>query len=533
MKRVAPWFLSLILAGSLLAAGPDDDYVRIYGLIQQGDGFDQKGERAKAAEVYIEASKSLQRLQASYPGWNMDAVRFRLDYLEEKLQIISRLSPPDTKTASAAKAAPKTVTTAELQQEVQQLRATSQRLADEKISLEAKLKEALSLAPPPVDPRDLARAQDQVAAQQRELDILKAALEQEKAKTADVQKIRDESDQKKAASTDAKRIQQLEKELATLKAQFQGSEKQIVELQAAVKTSRSASTDRRITQLEGALKDEQRKVEKLKRLQITEAETEASQVRQLKQERDELKRKLERSGKALNESQSQTKASLISEVDPVTIGEVLFAGGEINLQVEPVVVPEKKKRRELPPGSGPLVAEAERAFAARRFEEAEKKYLLVLRQDEKNVDILGNVAAVQWELGHFEEAEKNLNKALAIDPEDPFCLRRMGMIRFRENKFEDALKLLSQSAKLDPQSAETQNYLGIVLSQKGDQPEAEAALRKALKLQPAYAEAHYNIAIVYSSQKPPFMELARWHYRKSKGLGHPGNPAMEELLKEK
>ena len=533
MKRVAPWFLSLILVGSLLAAGPDDDYIRIYNLIQQGDSFDQKNERAKAAEAYIEASKSLQKLQVSFPSWNVDAVRFRLDYLNEKLQIIARLSPNDSKTGPGGKTAPKTVAMAELQQEVQQLRATSQRLADEKISLEAKLKEAMSLAPPPIDPRDLARAQDQVAAQQRELDLLKAALEQEKTKAAAAKKTTDEWAQKNAAPAEAKRAQQLDKEMANLKAQLQGSEKQIADLQAAAsKAARTAMTDKRITQLEGALKDEQRKVEKLMLLQTNEAEAEASQFQQLKKERDELKKKLEQSGKELDELKSRTKTSLDSTAEPANTSVAFFSGGEINLQVEPVA-PVKKKRRELPPGAGPLVAEAERAFTARRFEESEKKYLLVLRQDENNVDILGNVAAVQWELGRFDEAEKNLKKALTIDPEDPFCLRRMGMIRFREDKLEEALKLLSQSAKIDSQSAETQNYLGIVLSQKGDQPKAEAALRQALKIQPAYAEAHFNLAIVYSSQKPPFMELARWHYRKSKGLGHSSNPAMEELLKEK
>ena len=533
MKRVAPWFLSLILAGSLHAAGPDDDYVRIYNLIQQGDGFDQRGERAKAAEAYIEASKSLQQLQSSFPSWNVDAVRFRLDYLNEKLQLISRLTPNDPRTASGSRAAPKTVAAAELQQEVQQLRAASQRLADEKISLEAKLKEALSLAPPPIDPRDLARAQDQIAAQQHELDLLKAALEQEKVKTAAARKTTEEWTQKNAAPVESKRIQQLEKERDNLKAQLAGSEKHIAELQpAADRPARTAATEKRITQLEGALKDERRKVEKLLLLQTTEAEAESSEIQQLRKERDELKRKLGQTGKELDELKSRTKTSLNSTVEPATAGGALVHGGEINLQAE-AVPPEKKKRRELPPGSGPLVAEAERAFTSRRFEEAEKKYLEVLRQDENNVDILGNVASVQWELNHFDEAEKNLKKALAIDPEDAFCLRRLGMIRFREDKFDEALKLLTQSAKLDPQSAETQNYLGIVLSQKGDQPEAEAALRKALKIQPAYPEAHFNLAIVYSAQKPPFLELARWHYRKSKSLGHPGNPAMEESLKEK
>ena len=90
--------------------------------------------------------------------------------------------------------------------------------------------------------------------------------------------------------------------------------------------------------------------------------------------------------------------------------------------------------------------------------------------------------------------------------------------------------MLSRSARLDPDNPLTQNYLGIALSAKGQRGPAEAALRRAISLQPGYAEAHANLAVIYALQKPPFLELARWHYQKAKASGFAGNPDLERIL---
>src|SRR5207247_5270603 len=84
----------------------------------------------------------------------------------------------------------------------------------------------------------------------------------------------------------------------------------------------------------------------------------------------------------------------------------LFKQAPIKVEVDQATVPAvKKKSREVPPGAGPLVAEALRASDGGRFEEAEKKYREVLRQDENNVYILANLAAVQMEQENAADAE--------------------------------------------------------------------------------------------------------------------------------
>jgi tetratricopeptide (TPR) repeat protein len=192
--------------------------------------------------------------------------------------------------------------------------------------------------------------------------------------------------------------------------------------------------------------------------------------------------------------------------------------------------PRRRTVNDLPPGAGQLARQAERAFTQRRFDEAERVYREILTMDENNVFTLGNLAAILVEQGRLEEGETMANRALAVDPEDPFSLSLIGIVRFRQRQYDEAFAALSRSAEIDPENADTQNYLGITLSQRGQRKAAEAALRKALKLNPSSASAHYNLAVVYATQKPPFLELARYHYQKAIRAGQPANPAFEEVL---
>jgi len=190
----------------------------------------------------------------------------------------------------------------------------------------------------------------------------------------------------------------------------------------------------------------------------------------------------------------------------------------------------KKSVRELPPGSAVLVAEADRYFSMKQYDKAEDRYVQLLRKDERNVPTLANLAAIQLEMNHLDEAEKHINQAVTLAPEDSYSLSILGYLKFRQNKYDDALDALSKAAKLDPQNAQIQNYLGITLSQKGMRAAAETALRKAIQLEPGYGSAHHNLAVIYATQKPPLVELARWHYQKALNAGHPRNSQLEQLF---
>jgi hypothetical protein len=73
------------------AEGPDDEYLRIYGLIDQGDSLTASGNATGAREKYLEAQKALNDFKLNYPTWNGAVVSYRLNYLAQKL------APPPVK----------------------------------------------------------------------------------------------------------------------------------------------------------------------------------------------------------------------------------------------------------------------------------------------------------------------------------------------------------------------------------------------------------------------------------------------------
>ncbi len=171
MKRVG-W---LVVCGLLLilipagAQGPDDRFVVVYGLIQQGDALAAAGRTSEARERYREALVQLQQLDKDFPRWNQQIVEFRKQYLE------ARVGTPTAPTEPRSVGAPTTEKTADdprlaaIEAELGQIKA-------ERDLLQAKLREALTAQPAALDPRELAKADERAAAFQREAESLRSAL---------------------------------------------------------------------------------------------------------------------------------------------------------------------------------------------------------------------------------------------------------------------------------------------------------------------------------------------------------------------
>jgi Flp pilus assembly protein TadD len=325
-----------------------------------------------------------------------------------------------------------------------------------------------------------------------------AQLEEEvsrlaKAKSELDSRLADEASE--AAKAELKKRKQLEEQVADLRSKLEKAEKQLSK----------RNTDK------GSAADVRAQIETLKaRVEILEAKPEPFTAEELAVLRTP-------SPRLIASASQDTSSSPPAAADPPAAA-----------QAKPP--PAKRGTIQLPPGTGALDAAAQAAFRAGRFEEAEKKYLEILPQDEKNVYVLGNLASTQIELNKLQEAEKHLTTALQVDPQDDYCLYLKGRVRYKQEKLDEALDLLSQAVKRNPDSAETQNHLGMVLAEKGLRTQAEAAFRKAIQLQPGYALAHKNLAFVYATQKPPAVALARWHYQRAIVGGLPRNSEMEKLL---
>ena len=84
------------------ADGPDDDYLKIYNLIQQADDLSAKGQADPAKAKYQAAQTALIKFQKDYPDWNAKLVRFRLNDVAGKAAALSANAPATGGGAAAA-----------------------------------------------------------------------------------------------------------------------------------------------------------------------------------------------------------------------------------------------------------------------------------------------------------------------------------------------------------------------------------------------------------------------------------------------
>ena len=518
--------LCLFISGvPLRAQSADERYVQIFNWIQEADALSEHGELRQAVGRYIEAEKALKTLHSAFPGWHETVVKFRLAYLGERLEALTQKLPQtnqvtaaDTNITDSASASTNAV---------QQLNDEIKRLNAQNALLEAKLKEAFSVQPAAVNPAELAKAEEKIRELQKERDLLKAnldkqtppsdmsAMEQERKLVAEIKARLVEEMQKSAGL--ALENSQLKQQLTSLAASGRGGPKELQVARAMIAALQATNT---------ALRSE---------LLVAQARlAEAPKMPAASEPSEDLQKQLEAARARLQMYEAApipyTAEELAFFKQPAL--KVAVSDFANNSAADSSQQP-RRKQQEIPPGAGALLAEAQRAAETGRYEEAEQKYLQVLRQDENNVYTLANLAAVQIDLNRPDDAEKNLKKALAADRQDSATLFLYGRLKFMQEKWDEALDHLSRAAAITPDEPRTQFFLGKTLIQKGNRNQAEKVLRKAVQLKPGWGEAHYLLAVLYGTQQPPFKELAEWHYKKAIAGGHPRNAEFEKAIEDK
>ena len=179
--------ISLLLSASLWGAvSPDEEYVRIYRLVVEADGLREGGQIDPALKLYLSSKDALEQLQMKFPGWNERLLIYRLSYISGQIKTLSaapaaavtKPAVPSTAPATPSSAPPTSGASA-LDPQFQRLREENQALRATAARLEAKLKEALSVQPNTTDPKELAKAQDQLRELLAENQALKTSLQEE------------------------------------------------------------------------------------------------------------------------------------------------------------------------------------------------------------------------------------------------------------------------------------------------------------------------------------------------------------------
>lgn len=380
MIRLRRCFLHLALwlclgAIEIHADGADDAFIRIYNLIQQADAHRETGQWSAAREAYTEAKAGLEVLQRNYPMWNERVVAYRIRYVGERLKALesapASAEKPSEKKPATAKApagespAPALAPNGEVVAQFEQLNLQIQRLAADKQLLEAKLREALTAQPAPVDPREFQAAIERITALQTTNKVLLASLERQQAERRNLvdKVVADEAraaldeanksllEQKVAAGRIEKQKQEIEARLKELQAgTLQNLQKENTTLKQQVGELKSdtergkqvADLSARLSQLQLDLEDTKKRnstlasekagLEKqLAELQARSSEESLTKIRQLESSLALAKANAERSlsqaeviaGTLAKERQARTDLELANQSLKTKVGELI------------------------------------------------------------------------------------------------------------------------------------------------------------------------------------------------------------------
>ena len=152
--RLTIILLVLGLAAAHAQSGPDEQYVGIFSMIEQGDSLAAAGQAQPALAEYQSALEELQKFAGIHPDWSPNIITYREQYLTDKIAGLTNGVPataqlpaatPPALPANPALAPPAapvpdaklTAQIADLQAQVQNLQAGNATLEQLKTTLTA------------------------------------------------------------------------------------------------------------------------------------------------------------------------------------------------------------------------------------------------------------------------------------------------------------------------------------------------------------------------------------------------------------
>jgi Flp pilus assembly protein TadD/predicted nucleic acid-binding Zn-ribbon protein len=282
--------LLIISVAHVKSEDADDIYVKIYEKIQQADSLNQSGDSKLAVEKYLEAKSELEKFQQNFPSWNPNVVKYRLNYLSEKIsslggaqQIQIKADQQPSKVAEQPQQQPQgQIKTKEIPEEVKnQIQILQQQLSQlkaERDQLQVKLKEALSVQPVAVDPGELQRANEKIRNLEKQVELLQVSINHEKDRSSKLIEPAAFAAVQKALAETSEKLDRQTRELSLLAKQKEELEKSLKEEQARFA---SKSEQKEIKRLQNKIEDLNKAIESQNRT-----------IASLKKEKEDLTKRL-------------------------------------------------------------------------------------------------------------------------------------------------------------------------------------------------------------------------------------------------
>lgn len=149
----------------------------------------------------------------------------------------------------------------------------------------------------------------------------------------------------------------------------------------------------------------------------------------------------------------------------------------------------------LNPERGKLAHAAEHHKAG-RFDEAERLYREILRDNPKNVDAIRMLGRVALSASRNADAERLFRRAIELAPDFAGALTDLGRMLKEQNRFEEAIECFERVIELEPDNPQSHFQLAGTLAPAALTYRAIEAYEKALALSPKFPGARLGLGHV-------------------------------------
>lgn len=164
------------------------------------------------------------------------------------------------------------------------------------------------------------------------------------------------------------------------------------------------------------------------------------------------------------------------------------------------------------------------------YEVALWNYRQILDAKPDDINALRRMGSVFLKTGRFEEATLTLQRALSLQPDDLLLCLDLAQACNARKKFGNTLELLTPFLQTNPDHVQLNYQLGVALTGAGRLPEGEMHLQKALAVEPENAVILQDLALCLASGAEERKSEAADYYRRARDLGAAPMPEVEEKL---
>jgi len=535
---------------------PQDQYLKIYLLIQEADKLETAGQKASAKERYKVGNERLKELQDNFPNWEPTIVKFRIKYTDDKVialgdavdenpgEVIAPIpsdliSSPPTATAVPVADLPDmaTVSDASLQptDPVAPILTPLQQLDQQAPSpiVEPGMVSDPSMVTLDPDASLINTSPEEMKSRIRDLesqlDMTRGQLETARTEAAQLRsRVQDLESKIQVAleGTTDEKISMMMEENQRLKNQLAQTESMIGGIQGDDSSASVMNLKEQVDKIQGQLQlakqentalretsEEYRQQLADVQVQLDEA-TSGAEITTLRQENDMLRSIVNRQLKE-QARRDIGKRLALEELDALAIDSAKLVT-QLDILGSPLVdLTEEEKAMLRRPTAG-LVVESGGEFSAEMPSGdgalLADDYSSRPRVPSEFKDFAEEANAL-FQQGKFDEAAAKYQTILNTYPESLYAISNIAVVRFQQGNYPIAEEHLRKAVKLAPQDAFSHSILGIVLYQQGKYDDAVQILSRATALDPNDPKTRNYLGI--SASQKGWQEAAEQECRKA------------------